>query len=122
MTSATGPPAPPARRSCQDPNLTQRYLELVEAHIPGQYFTFMEARTAANDLEQSEPVYACAFLEKDIENKNFEYIDLMPNLAFDKVVTWQALEGPWKLMYFIQRQASWYADVLNDEATDKFLS
>lgn len=106
----------------QDPNLTQRYLELVEAHIPGQYFTFMEGTDSRyNDLEQSEPVYACAFLEKDIENKNFEYIDLMPNLAFDKVVTWQAPEGPWKLMYFIQRQASWYADVLNDEATDKFL-
>lgn len=106
----------------QDPNLTQRYLELVEAHIPGQYFTFMEGTDSRyNDLEQSEPVYACAFLEQDIKDKRFEYIDLMPNLAFDKVVTWQAPEGPWKLMYFIQRQASWYADVLNDEATDRFI-
>lgn len=106
----------------QDPNLTQRYLELVESDIPGQFFTFMEGTDSRNnDLEQSEPVYACAVLLKDIKEKRFEYIDLMPNLAFDKVVTWQAPEGPWKLMYFIERRASWYADVLNDEATDKFL-
>lgn len=106
----------------QDPNLTQRYLELVEGDIPGQFFTFMEGTDSRyNDLEQSQPVYACAVLLKDIEEKRFEYIDLMPNLAFDKVVTWQAPEGPWKLMYFIERQASWYADVLNDEATDKFI-
>ncbi|MHC1785730.1 MAG: glycosyl hydrolase [Christensenellales bacterium] len=107
----------------QDPNLTQRYLELVEADIPGQYFTFMEGTDSRyNDLEQSEPVYACAFLAEDLQRGNFKYIDLMPNLAFDKVVTWQAPEGPWKLMYFIQRRASWYADVLNDEATDKFIA
>ncbi len=105
-----------------DKNLTQRYLELVESRIPGQFFTFMEGTDSRyNDLEQSEPIYACAILEENLQNKRFEYIDLMPNLAFDKVITWEAPKGPWRLMYFIERQASWYADVLNEEATDKFL-
>ncbi len=105
-----------------DPNLTQRYLELVESKIPGQFFTFMEGTDSRyNDLEESEPIYACAILEENIQNKRFEYVDLMPNLAFDKVITWEAPKGPWRLMYFIERRASWYADVLNEEATDKFL-
>ncbi len=105
-----------------DPNLTQRYLELIESHIPGQFFTFMEGTDSRyNDLEESEPIYACAILEENIQSKRFEYVDLMPNLAFDKVITWEAPMGPWRLMYFIERRASWYADVLNEEATDKFL-
>ncbi len=106
----------------QDKNLTQRYLELVEGNFPGQFFTFMEGTDSRyNDLEESEPVYACAFLTEDLKNKKFEYVDLMPNICFDKVISWQAPKGPWTQMYFIERQASWYADVLNDEATDKFL-
>ncbi len=105
-----------------DKNLTQRYLELVETTVAGQYFTFMEGTDSRyNDLEESEPVYACAILEEDLRNKKFAYVDLMPNIAFDKVISWEAPKGPWRQMYFIERQASWYADVLNDEATDKFL-
>ena len=105
-----------------DKNLTQRYLQLVENTIPGQYFTFMEGTDSRyNDLEQSEPVYACAILEKDLAEGRFEYVDLMPNIAFDKVIAWEVPKGPWRLMYFIERQASWYADVLNEEATDMFL-
>ncbi len=106
-----------------DPNLTQRYLELVESRIPGQFFTFMEGTDSRyNDLEESEPIYACAILEENIQNKRFEYVDLMQSLAFDKVITWEAPPGPWRLMYFIERRANWYADVLNEEATDKFLA
>lgn len=105
-----------------DKNLTQRYLELVEAKIPGQYFTFMEGTDSRyNDLEESEPIYACAILEENLKNKKFEYVDLMPNIAFDKVISWEAPKGPWRQMYFIERQASWYADVLNEDATEMFL-
>ena len=34
---------------------------------------------------------------------NYEVIDLMPSLSFDKVITWEAPKGPWKLFYFIER-------------------
>lgn len=105
-----------------DQKLTQRYLQLVEVTVAGQYFSFMEGTDSRyNDLEESEPVYACAILEKDIQEKRFNYIDLMPNIVFDKVISWEAPKGPWRQMYFIERRASWYADVLNDEATDAFL-
>ncbi len=105
-----------------DQNLTQRYLELVECKIPGQYFTFMEGTDSRyNDLEGSEPVYACAFLERNLEDKRFEYVDLMPNIAFDKVISWEAPKGPWRQMYFVERRADWYADVLNEDATERFM-
>ncbi len=104
------------------PELTNVYLELVEGNLPGQFFTFMEGTDSRyNDLEQSEPVYACAIKLEDMENGNFEYVDLMPSLSFDKVITWEAPKGPWKLFYFIERKADWYSDVLNPETTKKFL-
>lgn len=106
----------------RDPDLTEVYLQLVEGDLPGQFFTFMEGTDSRyNDLEQSEPVYACAIKLEDIEKGNFEYVDLMPSLSFDKVITWEAPKGPWKQFYFIERKASWYADVLNPETTKKFL-
>lgn len=105
------------------PELTNRYLELVEDNIPGQYFTFMEGTDSRyHDLEQSEPVYACAILQKDLEEGNPNFINLMPSLSFDKVISWEAPPGPWKLFFFIERQASWYADVLNEETTREFLA
>ncbi len=104
------------------PKLTNRYLEVIEDDIPGQYFTFMEGTDSRyNDLEQSEPVYACAILKKDLEEGNPNFINLMPSLCFDKVISWEAPPGPWKLFYFIERQAAWYADVLNPETTQEFL-
>ena len=107
----------------EHPQLTQRYLEMVEGDVPGQLFVFMEGTDSRyTDLEQSEPVYCCAILKKDLEEKRFEYVDLMPNLAFDKVITWESPRGPWRTCYFIERQASWYADVLNPETTQTFLS
>lgn len=104
------------------PELTNVYLELVEGDLPGQFFTFMEGTDSRyNDLEQSEPIYACAIKLEDMENGNYEVVDLMPSLSFDKVVTWEAPKGPWKLFYFIERKSTWYADVLNPETTKKFL-
>lgn len=104
------------------PELTNVYLELVEGDLPGQFFTFMEGTDSRyNDLEESEPVYACAMKLEDMAVGKFEYIDLMPSLSFDKVITWEAPKGPWKLFYFIERKANWYADVLNPETTKKFI-
>lgn len=104
------------------PEMTNVYLELVEGDLPGQFFTFMEGTDSRyNDLEQSEPVYACAIKLEDMEKGNYEVLDLMPTLSFDKVITWEAPKGPWKLFYFIERKSTWYADVLNPETTKKFL-
>lgn len=104
------------------PELTSTYLELVVCDIKGHFFTFMEGTDSRyNDLEQSEPVYACAIRESDLINKNEAFINLMPSLSFDKVITWEAPEGSWKLLYFIERKASWYTDVLNEETTKEFL-
>lgn len=106
----------------REPDLTEVYLQLVEGDLPGQFFTFMEGTDSRyNDLEQSEPVYACAIKLEDLEKENFEYVDLMPSLSFDKVITWEAPKGPWKQFFFIERKASWYADVLNPETTKRFL-
>ncbi len=104
------------------PEMTNVYLELVESNLPGQFFTFMEGTDSRyNDLEQSEPVYACAIKLSDLESGNYEIVDLMPSLSFDKVITWEAPKGPWKLFYFIERKSTWYADVLNPETTKKFI-
>lgn len=106
----------------EDPELTGRYLQLVINDIPGQFFVFMEGTDSRyNDLEQSEPVYACAILEENLKNGVNETVNLLPNLAFDKVISWEAPKGPWKLCYFIERQTSWYADVLNPEAPKRFI-
>lgn len=105
------------------PELTGRYLQLIVNDIPGQYFMFMEGTDSRyNDLEQSEPVFACAILDENVREHRNEYVNLMPNLAFDKVITWEAPKGPWKFCYFIERQTSWYADTLNEEATQEFLT
>jgi hypothetical protein len=106
----------------QDPDLTQRYLELIEMDIPGQFFTFLEGTDSRyHDMEQSEPIFACAILEEDLKNGRPNFVDLMPSLSFDKVITWEAPKGPWKLFYFIERKASWYTDVLDKETTKSFL-
>ncbi len=105
-----------------DPELTNVYLQLEQFDLPGQFFTFMEGTDSRYfNLEQSEPLYACAIKLSDIEKGNFEFVDLTPSLSFDKVITWEAPEGPWKLFYFVQRKASWYTDVLNPETTKRFL-
>jgi len=106
----------------EDPDLTQRYLELIVQDINGKYFTFLEGTDSRYvDMEQSEPIYACAISEEDFNNGNPDFIDLMPLLSFDKVITWEAPEGKWKLFYFIERKASWYIDTLDEDSTKKFL-
>ncbi len=106
----------------EQPDLTSRYLEVIVEDMAGNYFTFMEGTDSRyHDLEQSQPVYACAIKQEDLKAGRFESINLMPNLCFDKVISWQAPEGPWKFMYFIERRSDWYVDVLNPETTKVFL-
>ncbi len=98
------------------PELTNVYLELCATDLPGQYFMFMEGTDSRyNDLEQSEPIYACATKLEDMKNGVYDVVDLMPSLSFDKVITWEAPKGPWKLFYFIERKSDWYFGVLNTE-------
>ena len=106
----------------EDDELTEVYLQLLEGDLPGQFFSFMEGTDSRyNDLEESEPVYCCAIKLEHINEGKFEYVDLTPSLSFDKVLTWEAPKGPWKQMYFIERKASWYTDVLNPETTKRFI-
>jgi len=102
--------------------LTEVYLQLMAGDLPGQFFSFMEGTDSRyNDLEQSEPVYCCAMKHEDMAAGKFAYVDLMPSLSFDKVLTWEAPKGPWTQMYFIERKADWYTDVLNPETTRIFI-
>ncbi|MDR0656979.1 MAG: hypothetical protein LBG22_11750, partial [Treponema sp.] len=106
----------------EHPEYTSRYLQLVINRIPGQFFTFLEGTDSRyHDLEQSEPIFACAILDENIKNHKNEIVNLMPNISFDKVISWEAPAGPWHLCYFIERKSSWYSDVLNEEVTKEFL-
>ena len=105
-----------------DPELTNVYLELVGFDLPGQFFTFLEGTDSRYvDMEQSEPLYACAIRLEDLEKGRFDCVDLMPSLSFDKVITGVAPKGPWKLCYFVEKKAGWYTDVLNPQTTQRFL-
>lgn len=104
------------------PKLVNCYLDLIESDVPGNYFTFMEGTDSRySDLEQTEPIYACAVSQEDFEAGRPNFINLMPLLCFDKVISWETPPGSWKIFYFIERKASWYTDVLNPETTKEFL-
>ncbi len=106
-----------------DPSMQQRYLQMISMDVPGEFFTFLEGTDSRYiDMEGSEPVYACAIRHADLAARRPVLVDLMPTLSFDKVITWEAPPGPWKLLYFIERRASWYIDALDPEATRRFLS
>lgn len=106
-----------------DPAMQQRYLQMICLDVPGEYFTFLEGTDSRYiDMEESEPVFACAIRLEDLEARRPVFVDLMPSLSFDKVITWEAPRGPWRLLYFIERRASWYIDALDPEATRRFLS
>ena len=106
-----------------DPAMQQRYLQMISMDVPGEFFTFLEGTDSRYiDMEGSEPVFACAIRHADLAARRSAFVDLMPSLSFDKVITWEAPRGPWKLLYFVERRASWYIDALDPEATRRFLS
>ncbi len=106
----------------EHPELTNVYLQVAESNLKGPYFMFLEGTDSRyQDLEESDPIYACAFRPEAEGIDDAEIVDLMPSLSFDKVISWEVPEGSWKMLYFAEKKSSWYTDVLNPKSTEKFL-
>jgi hypothetical protein len=105
-----------------DPNLGQRYLELVALHIEGPIFTFLEAHDSRYVATgNSNPVAAFGVKRLEYENTIQDTIDLTRNLAWQKTIAWEAPAGRWMLMYFLEKEAPFYIDTLDPAATKKFI-
>ncbi|MHB8579245.1 MAG: glycosyl hydrolase [Ignavibacteriaceae bacterium] len=104
------------------PHLTQKYLELVALQVDGPLFTFLEATDSRYvNTGDSKPIAAYACSADEFENGIKNLIDLTPNLSFNKVIPWEAPEGKWKLLYFLEKEIPYYIDALNPESTNRFL-
>lgn len=104
------------------PKLSQKYLELVTLFIDGPLFTFLEATDDRYvNTGNSKPVAAYACTQEEFANGITNLIDLTPNLSFNAVVPWEAPEGKWVLLYFLEKEIDYYIDALNPESTTKFL-
>ncbi|MCF7802642.1 MAG: hypothetical protein K9N57_00465 [Candidatus Marinimicrobia bacterium] len=104
------------------PELRQKYLELVPLDVYGPLFTYLEARDERYvNTGDSKPIVAYACSEEEFQNGIENLIDLTPNLSFDKIIPWEAPEGHWKLLYFLEKEVDYYIDALNPDATDKFI-
>ncbi len=104
------------------PQLSQKYLEVVTLFIDGPLFTFLEATDDRYvNTGNSKPVAAFACTQDEFANGIKNLIDLTPNLSFNAVVPWEAPEGKWVLLYFLEKEINYYIDALNPESTKKFL-
>lgn len=104
------------------PHLAQKYLELVALNVDGPLFTFLEASDDRYvNTGNSKPIAAFACMAEEFENDIENLIDLTPNLSFEKVIPWEAPPGKWKLLYFLEKEIDYYIDVLNPEATERFI-
>jgi len=104
------------------PELRQKYLELVPLDVYGPLFTYLEARDERYvNTGDSKPIVAYACSAEEFQNGITNLIDLTPNLSFDKIIPWEAPEGHWKLLYFLEKEVDYYIDALNQDATDKFI-
>jgi hypothetical protein len=102
------------------PDLTQRYIECLNFFVRGPWFTYLTgADSRYIDFERSKPVAAFA-VRLDGETAG-QVIDLTPNLSFENVIPWEAPAGSWRLMYIVEKEADYYIDALNPEATREFL-
>lgn len=101
------------------PDLAQRYIECINFTVRGPWFTYLTgADSRYNDFERSRPVAAFAIR---LDGAPGTVIDLTPNLSFTDVIPWEAPPGNWRLMYIVEKQADYYIDALNPEATAEFL-
>lgn len=106
----------------QHPHLTQKYLELVALNVDGPLFTFLEATDSRYvNTGDSKPIAAFACTNKEYQTKIEKLIDLTPNLSFNKVIPWEAPEGRWRLLYFLEKEVPYYIDTLNPESTNRFI-
>lgn len=102
------------------PDLAQRYIECLNFTVRGPWFTYLTgADSRYIDFERSKPVAAFAV---SLEGSSAgQVIDLTPNLSFENVIPWEAPPGLWRLMYIVEKEADYYIDALNPEATQEFL-
>lgn len=106
----------------ENPKLRQKYLEMVTLPVPGPIFTFLEATDDRYvNTGNSKPILAYACSEEEFQTEIKNIIDLTPNLSFDAVIPWEAPEGNWRLLYFLEKEIDYYIDALNPESTKKFL-
>jgi len=104
------------------PHLTQKYLELVALNVDGPLFTFLEATDDRYvNTGDSKPIAAFACTDEEFKTKIEKLIDLTPNLSFNKVIPWEAPDGKWRLLYFLEKEVPYYIDTLNPESTNRFI-
>ncbi|HEX7072277.1 MAG TPA: glycosyl hydrolase [Rhodothermales bacterium] len=105
-----------------DPELQQRYLELVPLYFQGPLFTFLEAHDDRYvNTGNSNPIAAYGVSQREYESTIHELIDLNKNLAWEKTIPWEAPAGDWVLLYFLEKTDPHYIDTLNPASTEKFL-
>lgn len=98
------------------PDLAQRYIECLSFQVRGPWFTYLTgADSRYIDFERSTPLAAFAISETG------DVIDLTPNLSFEDVIPWEVPPGVWRLMYMVEKEADYYIDAINPEATAEFL-
>lgn len=106
----------------EDPELQQRYLELVPLYFQGPLFTFLEAHDDRYvNTGNSNPIAAYGVSQREYETTIHELIDLNKNLAWEKTIPWEAPAGHWVLMYFLEKTDPHYIDTLNPASTEKFI-
>ncbi|MBI2619830.1 MAG: hypothetical protein HYW57_07090 [Ignavibacteriales bacterium] len=104
------------------PHLTQKYLELVALNVDGPLFTFLEATDDRYvNTGDSHPIAAFGCTEDEFQTGIRNAIDLTQNLSFNKVLPWEAPEGKWRLLYFLEKEVPYYIDALNPESTRRFI-
>jgi len=109
--------------SKENKKLRQKYIEMVALPVPGPLFTYLEATDDRYvNTGNSKPIVAYACSEEEFQNGIKNLIDLTPNLSFDAVIPWEAPEGNWRLLYFLEKEIDYYIDALNPESTREFLN
>ena len=105
-----------------NPQLRQKYLELVPLMVDGPIFTFLEATDDRYvNTGNSKPIAAFACSDEEYQTGIKKLIDLTPNLSFNAVIPWEAPAGKWRLLYFLEKEIDYYIDALNPESTRKFI-
>ena len=105
-----------------NPQLRQKYLELVPLMVDGPLFTFLEATDDRYvNTGNSKPIAAYACSDEEYQTGIKKLIDLTPNLSFNAVIPWEAPAGKWRLLYFLEKEIDYYIDALNPESTRKFI-
>ncbi len=104
------------------PHLAQRYMELVALNVDGPLFTFLEAQDSRYvNTGPANAIAAFGVRKEEFLNGIESVVDLNKHIAFENTVPWEAPEGKWVLLYFLEKEAPWYIDTLNPESTERFL-